>query len=301
MPAPPALPSLAERLGFAAGERVLVLHADDVGMCHAANEGAFEAMERGAVTCGSLMVPCPWFPAAAERARANPGAYDLGVHLTLNAEWPHYRWGPVAGRRAVPSLVDSEGYLPRTSLEVAQRAKPAEVEIELRAQIEMALAAGVDVTHLDAHMGTAFYPPFVEIYAKLAREFRIPAMAVRPDADALARAGLAGAEPMIRRVVDLLADTGQPILDWIDADSLGFEPGAGDAHTRGRLGRLAPGVTYFITHPARDGEELRAIGPDHHARSFEHRFYGSEQGRAALAAAGVRTVGMRAIRDLQKD
>ena len=298
MPAPPAPPSLAERLGFAAGERVIVLHADDVGMCHAANEGAFEAMERGAVTCGSLMVPCPWFPAAAERARANPGGYDLGVHLTLNAEWPHYRWGPVAGRRAVPSLVDAEGYLPRTSLEVAQRAKPAEVEIELRAQIEMALAAGVDVTHLDAHMGTAFYPPFVEIYAKLAREFRIPAMAVRPDADALARAGLAGAEPMIRRVVDLLADTGQPILDWIDADSLGFEPGAGDAHTRGRLGRLAPGVTYFITHPARDGEELRAIGPDHHARSFEHRFYGSEQGRAALAAAGVRTVGMRAIRDL---
>jgi predicted glycoside hydrolase/deacetylase ChbG (UPF0249 family) len=293
---PPA-PSLAERLGFAATDRVIVLHADDIGMCHAANEGAFEAMERGAVSCGSLMVPCPWFPAAAQRARANPGAYDLGVHLTLNAEWPHYRWGPVAGRRAVPSLVDAEGYLPRTSVEVARRAKPAEVEIELRAQIEMALAAGIDVTHLDAHMGTAFFPPFVEIYAKLAREFRIPAMAVRPDAEALARVGLAGAEPMIRRVVELLADSGLPVLDWLDADSLGFAPEGGAAHTRKRLDRLAPGVTYFITHPARDGEELRAIGPDHHARSFEHRFYGSEEGRAALAAAGVRTVGMRAIRD----
>jgi len=294
---PPA-PSLAERLGFAATDRVIVLHADDIGMCHAANEGAFEAMERGAVSCGSLMVPCPWFPAAAERARANPGAYDLGVHLTLNAEWPHYRWGPVAGRRAVPSLVDDAGYLPRTSVEVARRAKPAEVEIELRAQIEMALAAGIDVTHLDAHMGTAFFPPFVEIYAKLAREFRIPAMAVRPDAEALARVGLAGAEPMIRRVVELLADSGMPVLDWLDADSLGFAPDGGAPHTRKRLDRLAPGVTYFITHPARDGEELRAIGPDHHARSFEHRFYGSEEGCAALAAAGVRTVGMRAIRDL---
>lgn len=294
---PPA-PSLAERLGFAATDRVIVLHADDVGMCHAANEGAFEAMERGAITCGSLMVPCPWFPAAVARARANPGAYDLGVHLTLNAEWPHYRWGPVAGRRAVPSLVDDEGYLPRTSVEVARRAKPAEVEIELRAQIEMALAAGVDVTHLDAHMGTAFFPPFVEIYAKLAREFRIPAMAVQPDAEALARVGLTGAEPMIRRVVELLADSGLPVLDWLDADSLGFAPDGGAAHTRKRLDRLAPGVTYFITHPARDGEELRAIGPDHHARSFEHRFYGSEEGRAALAAAGVRTVGMREIRAL---
>ena len=297
MPAP-AAPSLAERLGFAPTDRVIVLHADDVGMCHAANEGAFEAMERGAVTCGSVMVPCPWFCGAAERARANPGAYDLGVHLTLNAEWPHYRWGPVAGRRAVPSLVDDQGYLPRTSLEVAQHAKPAEVEIELRAQIEMALAAGIDVTHLDAHMGTAFFPPFVEIYAKLAREFRIPALAVRPDAAALARAGLAGAEPMIRRVVELLADAGMPVLDWIDADSLGFAPGAGADHTRKRLDGLAPGVTYFITHPARDGEELREIGPDQHARRNEHLFYGSEQGRAALAAAGVHTVGMRAIRDL---
>lgn len=297
MPAP-ASRSLAERLGFAADERVIVLHADDMGMCHAANEGAFEAMERGAVSCGALMVPCPWFPAAAERARANPGAYDLGVHLTLNAEWPHYRWGPVAGRRAVPSLVDDQGYLPRTSLEVAQRANPAEVEIELRAQIEMALAAGIDVTHLDAHMGTAFYPPFVEIYAKLAREFRIPAMAVRPDRAALARAGLAGAEPMIRRIVELLDEAGMPVLDWIDANSLGFAPGRGDAHTQKRLDALAPGITYFITHPARDGEELRAIAADHHARSFEHRFYGSEAGRAALAAAGVRTVGMRAIRDL---
>src|SRR5690606_8010690 len=143
-----------------------------------------------------------------------------------------------------------------------------------------------------------FFPPFVEIYAKLAQEFRIPAMVVRPDREALARTGLAAAEPTIRRAVELLGAAGMPVLDWIDADSLGFAPDDGDAHTRKRLDRLVPGVTYFITHPARDGEELRAIAPDHHARSFEHRFYGSEAGRAALAAAGVRTIGMRAIRDL---
>ncbi len=295
---PPAPNGLAERLGFAATDRVAVVHADDIGMCHAANEGAFDALERGVVTCGSIMVPCPWFPEAAARARAHPGAYDLGVHLTLNAEWPHYRWGPVAGRRSVPSLLDDEGYLPRTSLEVAQRAKPAEVEIELRAQIEAALAAGIDVTHLDSHMGTAFFPPFVEIYAKLAQEFRVPAMAVVPDPQALSRAGLAGATDTIRRVVELLTGAGMPILDAIDANSLGFVPGEGEAHTRSRLTGLGAGVTYFIIHPARDGEELRAIAPDHHARSFEHEFYGSARGRAALADAGIRTVGMRALREL---
>ncbi len=296
---PPAAPNgLAERLGFAATDRVAVVHADDIGMCHAANDGAFEALEQGVVTCGSIMVPCPWFPEAAARARANPGAYDLGVHLTLNSEWPHYRWGPVAGRRAVPSLLDDEGYLPRTALEVAQRAKPAEVETELRAQIEAALAAGIDVTHLDSHMGTAFFPPFLDSYAKLAQEFRVPAMAVVPDPQALARAGLAGATDTIRRVVELLTDAGMPILDAIDANSLGFAPGEGEAHSRSRLDGLGAGVTYFIIHPARDGEELRAIAPDHHARSFEHEFYGSARGRAALADAGIRTVGMRALRDL---
>lgn len=297
--APPHAQScLAERLGFAATDRVAVVHADDIGMCHAANEGAFEALEQGVVTCGSIMVPCPWFPEAAARARANPGAYDLGVHLTLNSEWSHYRWGPVAGRRAVPSLLDDEGYLPRTSVEVAQRAKPAEVELELRTQIETALAAGVDVTHLDAHMGTAFFPPFLDVYAKLAQEFRVPAMAVVPDRQALARAGLAGATDTIRRVVELLSADGLPILDAIDANSLGFAPGEGEAHTRGRLAGLGAGVTYFIIHPARESEELRAIAPDHHARSFEHEFYGSPRGRTALAEAGIRTVGMRALRDL---
>lgn len=294
----PAAPSLAERLGFAATDRVIVLHADDVGMCQAANEGAFEAMERGAVTCGSLMVPCPWFRDAVERARANPGAYDLGVHLTLNAEWPGYRWGPVTGRGAVPSLVDAQGCLPRTALEVAQQAKPAEVELELRAQIETALAAGIDVTHLDAHMGTALFPPFVEIYAKLARELGVPAMVAWPDAAALAMVGLAAAEPMLRHAVETFRAAGMLVFDRVELDSLGFAPGGGEAHTRKRLAGLAPGVTFFITHPARDGDELRAIAPDHHARGFEHRFYGSEAGRAALAAAGLRTIGMRALRDL---
>jgi hypothetical protein len=290
-------PSLAERLGFTAADRVAIVHADDIGMCHASNEGAFEALERGVVTCGSIMVPCPAFPEAAERARANPDL-DLGVHLVLNAEWPDYRWGPVAGRERVPSLVDDEGFLPRTSLETVRRARPEEVEIELRAQIERALAAGIDVTHLDSHMGTVFFPPFVGIYARLAREYQLPALAVRPDREALERAGLAGAEPVLRAVCDALEADGLPVCDAVDTDSLSFEPGDGEAHTRRRLERLRPGVTYWIIHPARDGEELRAISPDAHARAFEHGYYGGAAGRTAFERAGVRTVGMRVLRDL---
>jgi len=290
--------ALATRLGFQPADRVAVVHCDDIGMCHAANEGAFEALAAGPATCGSIMVPCPWFREAADRAREHPGI-DLGVHLTLNAEWPHYRWGPVAGRRAVPSLCDDQGFLPRTSLETAQRARPEEVETELRAQIDFALDAGVDVTHLDAHMGTCFFPPFVEIYGRLAVDHRLPVFAVRPDAQALEGAGIGSGLERVARVIDDLEAAGIPVLDHFDADSLAFAEGAGEDHNRKRLEKLPAGVSYLICHPARDGEELRAVTPHSaHQRDFERRFYGGETGRRALEAAGVRTVGMRPLRDL---
>jgi predicted glycoside hydrolase/deacetylase ChbG (UPF0249 family) len=291
-------PTLAERLGFGASDRVAVIHVDDIGMSHAANEGAFEALAHGPATCGSVMVPCPWFAEAAEQARAHP-ELDLGVHLVLNSEFPRYRWGPLAGRAGVPSLLDEEGFLPRTTLETVKRAKAEEAESELRAQVERALAAGIDVTHLDSHMGTCFFPPFLGIYAKLAREFELPVFVVRPDREALARAGIPGAIEVFRTLVDTLGDDGIPILDGFDADSLGFSPGDGEAHNRRRLAGLGPGVSYLICHAAKDGEELRAITPDSaHQRDFERRFYGGEAGWRGLEEAGVKTVGMRAIRDL---
>lgn len=291
------MPTLAERLGLSATERVAVVHVDDIGMCHAANEGAFECLSNGPATCGSIMVPCPWFGEAAERARTSPGI-DVGVHLTLNAEWEHYRWGPVAGRDRVRSLVDDDGMLPRTTLEVMQRARPEEVEIELRAQIDRALAAGLDVTHLDAHMGTAMMPPFVGIYARLAREYGLPLFVIRPDEATLAARGIAGLAKVFAPVVDELDAAGFPILDAFDVDSLGFAPGEGLAHNARRLAGLAPGVTYLICHAAKMSDELAAISADAHARELERTYYGGEIGRRAFAEAGVRTVGMRALRDL---
>jgi predicted glycoside hydrolase/deacetylase ChbG (UPF0249 family) len=291
--------ALAKRLGFEASDRVAVVHADDIGMCHAANVGAFEALAHGPATCGSVMVPCPWFQEAADHARAHP-ELDLGVHLVLNAEWHHYRWGPVAGRQAVPSLLDDQGFLPRTSLETVQRARPDEVEIELRAQIEAALAAGIDVTHVDSHMGTCFFPDFVGIYLRLAVEYRLPAFAVRPSAEALERAAIPNASK-IAAALDEAESKGVPILDQFDADSLGFAEGEGAEHNRERIAGLAPGVSYLICHPAKGGEELSHVCPEHaHQRDFECGFYGGAAGREALAAAGVKTVGMRSLRELMR-
>ncbi len=290
--------SLAEQLGFGAEDRVAIVHADDLGMCLAANEGGFEALENGPATCGSVMVPCPWFRDAAERAQRD-AALDLGVHLTLNAEWPLYRWGPVAGRDAVPSLLDAQGYLPRTTAEVVKKAAPEEVAIELRAQVEMALDAGIDVTHLDSHMGTVFFPAFLPVYQELAREFRVPVLAARPDAATLEAAGLTAAREMLHGMADGLAAHGFPILQGLDANSLGFAEGSGGAHNARRLDGLPVGISYLICHPAKDGEELRRITPDSaHQRDFERGYYGGDAGRKALDERGIATLGMRALRDL---
>lgn len=289
--------TLSERLGFDATDRIAIVHADDIGFCHAANDGAFEALDRGPATCGSVMVPCPWFAEAAVYAAARPNA-DLGVHLTLNCEYAHYRWGPLLGAQAVPSLVVHDGGFPQTVAEVAANARPDEAERELRAQIERALAAGIDVTHLDAHMGAAMLPSLISVYAKLAVDYRLPLFAVQPDAVALKLLGAETQQATLASALARLDAAGIPLLDGFDLASLHFEPGEGEVHNRARLAGLAPGVNYLVCHPARGGDELDALCDTAHMREFERSFYGGESGRRALDELGVRSVGMRAIREL---
>src|SRR5438093_2930853 len=148
-----ATKTLAARLGYAPDAKLLIVHADDLGAAHSIDVASIKAFESGLVNSGSIMVPCPWLSEIAAYARNHPEA-DLGLHLTLTSEWTPYRWGPVLSKDRVSSLLDSTGYFYSTESEAASHMTPAEVEAELRSQIERARSLGIQPTHLDSHMGT---------------------------------------------------------------------------------------------------------------------------------------------------
>lgn len=282
--------STAERLGYAADARVLILNADDFGMCHDQNEGVMRGLKEGVFTSSTILVTCPWFEEAADFARNNPAA-DLGVHLTLTAEWDSYKWGPVLGQHAVPSLVDERGYLWQTVAQVYEHARLDEAEAELRAQIEKALAAGIDVTHLDSHMGTLqLRADYHEIYARLANDYRLP---IR-----LASRRRIGIEGM------------GTILDQLDAfgvvtpDHLVFNGPSSVAETEtywtNLLRTLKPGLTEILCHPAIARDELKSCARDALQREADFRFFTSEKTRQLVADEGIKMAGFRELRDLMR-
>lgn len=286
--------SVLERLGYDAGDRVVVVHVDDLGMSHAANAGGLRALGATA-TCGSIMVPCPGFDEIAAAARERP-ELDLGVHLTLNCEYEGYRWGPVCPDAR--SLVARDGGMWLTTRETVEHATPEDVERELRAQLDKALHAGIDVTHVDAHMGTVFNLRFVDVYFRIAREYRLPAFVPRLRARDLPAHGLPERMHDYARRIDDAERDGMPVFDHFDADSLSFPPGTGLAHNGARLDRLGPGLSYLITHCAEGGAELESITRDWRQRDEEHRIYSDGSMARALESRRMRTMGMRPLRDL---
>ncbi len=288
--------NLAERLGFAAADRVLILHADDVASSHAANAAAFQCLEEGSLTSGSVIVPAAWFPEAAAFAREHPQA-DLGVHLTLTCEYDSCRWRALTDRSAGPGLYDEEGYLWRTVEEAVEHVSVEEAERELRAQVETALAAGIDLTHLDTHMGTVVHPKFIETYVSLGLEYAIPIFAFRPNPERLRRSGLLefwdALEPQLKR----LDDAAFPILDHILVSTLEHPPERKEAYFKGLFAELRPGLTHFLIHPAVLSDEVSAMTESAPLRARDYELFRDRSMAEELARLGVNTIGYRPIRD----
>jgi predicted glycoside hydrolase/deacetylase ChbG (UPF0249 family) len=260
----------------------LIVNCDDLGMCHAANEGVYDALREGLGTSASLMVPCPWAREAAARYRGE----DVGVHLTLNAEFELYRWGPCTQS---PSLLGGDGGFPGTLPDVWDHADLDETRRELRAQVERAILWGFDVTHLDSHMGTLqLRPEFFDVYLDLAVEFALPIRL--SDADTQAEIGFPFRE--------LAAEEGV-----LSPDHLVFVAGGvGSRHAVEKaVMDLQPGVTEVYLHPAADSAELRSLAPDWAGRVDDHAMLTDDSElRAMLRRSGAVLVGWRELRELQR-
>ena len=240
--------TVAERLGYPRDAKLLILHADDLGFTHSANAASFDALDKGAISSASIMMPTPWITEVAAYARAHPDA-DLGLHLTLTAEWETYRWGSVESKDKVPSLLDADGTFPNNDSLVAVRATQEEIERELRAQIQRAMALGIRPTHLDSHMGSLFTTPaLLATYVKLAHEYRLPFLALRSNPFGAAQMPLGPNDIPLDALIQAFPDI--PADKWKD-----FYLNA--------IANLKPGLTEIIVHLGHDDAELQAVTVNH--------------------------------------
>lgn len=274
--------TLAERLGYPADAKLVILSCDDLGVCHAANIGVYQALRDGTATCASLMVPAPW---AQHAARMYEPTDDIGVHLTLIAENDMYRWGPVTH---APSLLSGEGGFPRNTDDLWEHADPDEVYRELTAQVGRAIAWGIDVTHLAPHMtAITLRPEFFGVYLDVACDFRLPIRL--PSTITAEQAGFPFRQ--------LAGDEGVLFPDHFDHD---WRAGSRE-RVLGALRALQPGVTELHVQPVIDTPEVRALSDSAEHWIDDHAFVTDDADlRAAIADAGATLIGFRELRDAMR-
>jgi chitin disaccharide deacetylase len=250
--------TIAERLGYPADSKLLIVHADDLAVAHSVDTASLDALDKKAITSASIMVPCAWLTEVASYAKDHPDA-DLGLHLTLTSEWKVDRWGPVESKDKVTSLLDPSGYLWPETHSAASNLKPVEADREIRAQIERAIALGIHPTHLDSHMGVLFSTPeLFAVYVKVAHEYKLPFLAVRiPNAPAQFFSSISEKDVILDSVV--MANTTVLPNEWQDSY---LKNGWQDFYLKA-VKNLKPGLTEMIVHLGHDDAELRAVTLDH--------------------------------------
>ena len=283
----PTAKSLLERLGYPPDAKLLIVHADDLGMSHSINRASIKGLESGLVSSASIMIPCPWLPEIADYARKHPEA-DLGLHLTLTSEWTRYRWGPILPKERVPSLLDTNGYFYLTETEAAAHIDPKEAEAEIRAQIARAKLLGIQPTHLDSHMGTLYQTQ--ALFETLFRVARDSKLLIRVSQEWFAEA------PFLTSLLgpdDIVLNTIISIGPGVSGE--GWSKFYADA-----IKNLQPGVTEMIVHLAYDDEEMRGVAFNHpnwgsEWRQRDFQFVTSEGFRKLLQENNVKLVTWREI------
>jgi chitin disaccharide deacetylase len=283
--------SLAEKLGYAATDKLLIIHADDIGMSHSENLATIKSMTDGVVNSSSIMMPCAWSSEVGELIKDHPDL-DIGVHVTLTNEWFNYKWSPLTQAKG---LRNEKGFMFADCGSVAENASVEEVEAEMRAQIEAAIQIGIKPTHLDSHMGCIFYgrPEYLAAYLNLAQEFGIPAM-VNPQMVS----DIINVHPHLFTTIDV---ENLPVIDYIHSASPAAynEIGMQAYYTR-LMSSLQPGINVLLVHVAYDDEEMKGITVRHPYwdsawRQADFDFFTSTLARELLVSNNIKLITWREI------
>lgn len=280
--------NLAEKLGYAADAKLLIVHADDIGLAQSVNEATAKAFLIGGITSGSIMVPCPWFIDFAEYYKSHPDL-DVGIHITLTSEWDYYKFGGVLPASEIPSLLDENGYFYPTTEEVGIHADPGEAEKEIRAQIDKALAYGIKPTHLDTHMGSVLAKPeLVEIYMRLGKEYDLPVFAPRMMLFSMPEQ----VRDLVKKEYVLVDNMFMLNVDGPDAS---WEEEYGKM-----IEKVGPGLNVMIVHLAHDNAEMQAVAINHPAfgatwREKDLNYVQSQTFRELLKANEIQLVTWKEI------
>ncbi|WKK65679.1 polysaccharide deacetylase family protein [Lutimonas zeaxanthinifaciens] len=275
--------SIASKLGYSADTRLLIIHADDLGVAHSENRASIKAIEEGSVNSASVMMPTPWVMEAANYAKENSETHDFGLHLVLSSEWKNYKWGPVTSKDKVLSLIDEHGYFHN---ECKSEVNIEEVETELRAQIDRAYAMGLIPTHLDTHMGCLVQTQeLMEVYLKMGQEYKLPVLASKmfpPDL----------LEKYDVRIV---------LEDILTIMPEQYEKGTVEYYTEA-IKNLKPGLSTFLIHTAYDDEELKGMTIEHPDwgnawRQKDYDFFTSESCKMLLEKENIQLVTWRQLKD----
>jgi len=291
---------IIEKLGFEASDKVVIFHIDDMGFSHASNVASFECLDFGVASCGSILVPAPWFLEVASMCRKNP-KYDVGVHLTLTCEYDLYRWRALSSVDMSTGLIDSEGYLWRTEEEAVANVTAEAAEIEIRSQIQAALDHRIDITHIDSHMGTILHPKFIQSYLKLAKEFSLPFFLPKVNKVILTAMGLGEFADYYLKLISDLEAAGLPLVDHMIIDTMGGESDKVAYYCK-RFSEIKPGLTHFLFHPAKMSPELMAIAPDSASwRNQDYEAFVNSQIKECIKANDIKIIGYREIRDYMRN
>lgn len=285
-------PNIAERLGYPADAKLLIIHADDAGVSHSENIATMKGMDAGIVNSASIMVPTPWFPEIAAYAKENSKEKDFGLHLTVTSEWKDYKWGPTSSKNEVSSLVNPHGYFYHLVDSVVVNSNAKDVDKEITAQIEKALDFGIDVTHLDAHMGAVMSTPeFLKTYIEKGREYKIPVL-------------LTSDIPSFIEIESKINLTPRDIVtDYVyQANPEIYSSKGMENYYQEVLNELKPGLSVILIHLAVNNEEMMAVTKEHPDWGSQWRqddldFFTSNKARKLIEDNNITLVTWRELRD----